>query len=159
MKLGPNRFNDISGTCGANPVLIAWVFLCKQRYFLPQGWAVCVGADHWGLSVLQQETGAAVRHILNTTVNVRSISFKKKSLYNGLRDQSGTLNVRLSGGLTTSDHTLWHTHHKGRQSVGSQSLRTKLWSLKPGLLDHEGPGSVPAWVCVCECVCGHAFIV
>ncbi len=96
----------------------------------------------------------AVWHPFNTTVNVLTTLFSKKTSHNGLWDQSGTLNVCLSGGLTTLDHTYTnrhtHTHtHTVRQSVASQSLRTKLWSPESSLVDHVKEWQ---WGCVCICV-------
>lgn len=80
--------------------------------------------------------------------------FRKKTSHNGSWDQSGTLNVCLSGGLTTLDHTHTngHTHtYTHCQAVSGQSI-TQNKALKPRVK----PDRPCERVIVCEGVC--AFV-
>lgn len=92
--------------------------------------------------------------LFNTEVNVLTTLFRKKTSYNGLRDQSGTLNVCLAGGLTAVDRT--HAHTPTYLQSHTHWLSGSQWPVHHSEQSFEAHSQ--AWettwkiVCACECV-------
>lgn len=101
----------------------------------PNGWSGT------GFETVSGLAAAVAWHPLSTAVNVRSVLFKRKILHHGLWDQSGTLNVRLSGGLTTLGHSERPVNHSEQSS---EACSQAWWTRRR---------SDCVWGCVCVCVC------
>lgn len=103
----------------------------------------------WAFCCLQQQTWASSLQLSDTYLTPQSVSWPfysvRKTLHYGLWNHSGTLNVCLSGGLTTLGHT--HKHIQRLAATGQSITQNKAW--KPRVK----PSRPCERVIVCEAVC------